>query len=396
MNRGDPMWAVWLLVYLGAAVSGCSDGPRDCDPSTDVCATSAPECMTDAECRTRAELPICDARAGRCRGCRKHSECPGSSLCRYEAALPGPVAVGQCFPVDAVAIVDAGACPGTGPGAGTPAAPYCEVQDALDAGRSLIVVHPQEHSAPYKPIQLFAGQALLVGPSRDAEPQAVLSGVLVSGAGTRLELRDLALRSGAAEQALLCKGAEAELTRAVVEYSQDGLVAADGCRLRVARSKIEHCARAALRVSVGSGYRVVNSLFIDNGVGFTAQDRADLTDNVLDLSSALTDNRFTFNTLLGNRGFIYCRAGQTLRNSIVAGSSGGGPMPSPLRNDNCQLSHVFVGDEMGAALGSTYALSRDSRCCVDQAEPDLTVTTDYDGTPRPQGAGYDIGCYELR
>ena len=32
---------------------------------------------------------------------------------------------------------------------------------------------------------------------------------------------------------------------------------------------------------------------------------------------------------------------------------------------------------------------------IDTAAPDNAIPVDFQGTPRPQGAGYDIGPYEL-
>ena len=72
------------------------------------------------------------------------------------------------------------------------------------------------------------------------------------------------------------------------------------------------------------------------------------------------------------------------------------PKRAPLRDQSCVLQQVYVGDEETPRLDRQFALTRDSQCCVDSAQADATVSVDYDGSPRPQGLGYDMGCYELR
>ncbi|MCS6915194.1 MAG: hypothetical protein NZ890_18435, partial [Myxococcota bacterium] len=345
------------------------------------------QCLTAADCAGDAAGPVCDRVRQHCRPCMAHAECP-SGLCRYDEAIAAPVPVGGCLPPELVAWVDGSRCrPEEADGSAE--RPYCEVQDALAARFSFVAVRPRERSTPYAPISVSAGRVVIAGPERDADPQAVLGGVSVSGRSTQLLLLDLAVQNPTGTAAL-CREGQMSLLRSIVAFSREGVVATDGCRLGVERSRLSGNARVALRTTATARHRVINSLFVLNGRGYDTADRLNQADVVIDLGSNANDNLFSFNTASANEGFVSCRAGQVLRSSILAGRR------SPLRDPGCVLEAVYVGDEETPRFDRRYALTPASHCCIDNALPDATVRLDYESSPRPKGAGHDMGCYELQ
>lgn len=379
---------VLALVMLASGCAHKDPEPLGCE-AAEGCEAPAPppECQRNDDCGPAAKGPICDRGSGTCRACAAHSEC-ASGVCRDDESIAAPVALGRCVPEAMVAIVDGGRC-APGQADGSAQRPYCEVQEAVAARFSFISVKPRERSTPYKAITVSGGSVAIFGPRRDADPQAVLGGVTVGGASTQLLLSDLAIQQEGGT-AVACSEAELQLFRAIVAYSRDGVSSTAGCRLRIDRSRLAQNARAALRTATTARHRVTNTLFVQNGRGFDAADRLNQSDIVIDLGSNQSGNVFSFNTVSGNEGFVSCRGGQSLRNSILAGKR------APLRDQSCVLQQVYVGDEETPRLDRQFALTRDSQCCVDSAQADATVSVDYDGSPRPQGLGYDMGCYELR
>lgn len=373
-----------IMCFVGA----CARGPADC---MDAGRCMTVECEGAADCGRDPSRPICDTQTRSCRACMRHAECGGSFACRYDASLPETVPLGACYPASDVAVVNAERCLAGAPD-GSLDHPYCQVQDALALGRPIVVVRPRGQSLPYQSVTVSSGRITILGPWREAEPQAVIEGVQVSGTNTAVQLMDLTLRGKAGDFALTCREAQVMLRRATVEYSPMGVHGAAGCRLSIERSKLAHIGRVALRTAPSARHRVMNTLFVSSGGEFTEEERANQADSVIDLggNAADTDNVFTFNTLASNQGAISCRPGLVLRNSLVASRD------RPFRNDNCAQDHLFVGDEAAAKMDARYALTEASDCCIDLARPEPEVPDDYDGAGRPQGKGYDLGCFEMR
>jgi hypothetical protein len=382
-------WSITGVLLLLWSCAEPAIGPSDCWADPELCPEPPPRCRSDADCADPAR-PLCDARLRDCRGCERHSECRVSQVCRYDAALPDVVPVGACLPRELVAQVDGRRCT-PGQTDGTLERPYCDVQDAVAARWAYVTVRPKELSTPYRPLTISGGRVAILGPGRDLEVQAVLGGLTVSGSETAVLLADLAVQTSTDGPAVLCREGQLTLFRTVIANSREGISSTDGCRLTIERSRIANIGRTALRAGTSARHRIANSLFVYNGREFTAVDRANLADVVVDLGSNLMDNVFTFNTLAGNQGVVSCRTGQVLKNSIITRRGA-----SPFRNQNCAFPQSFVGDEDAARLDGSFALTRDSQCCVDLAAPDPAIATDYDGIARPQGAGYDIGCHELK
>lgn len=83
-------------------------------------------------------------------------------------------------------------------------------------------------------------------------------------------------------------------------------------------------------------------------------------------------------------------SGCLIRNNIAATIS---PSGDTIADHNYQLTEtesIFVDPS-----AYDYHLKNDAHSVIDTGSADMAPTTDLAGTPRPQGAGVDPGCYEL-
>jgi len=86
-------------------------------------------------------------------------------------------------------------------------------------------------------------------------------------------------------------------------------------------------------------------------------------------------------------------AGAIVRNNIVYGNAGGDITDG---GSNTTLSHNLTTDSkfVNPAAGDFHLTSGSP--AIDAGVSLADVPTDFDGTPRPQGSGYDMGAYEFK
>ncbi|MCS6915196.1 MAG: right-handed parallel beta-helix repeat-containing protein [Myxococcales bacterium] len=354
----------------------------------------------------------CDAEQGVCReavdlspsGCRDHAACGPAGLCRLDESFPGATlaAVGACLPPDRLCIVDGDRClPG---GDGTSERPLCDPQEAAARGGrcAFALVRARADGRRYGGLRLLSGALVVVGPGRDAP--AVLGGVEVAG-GASLTLLDVGVENPDRTAVRCGEGGRLTLVRVAVQGSDVG-VEAQGCeQIVVEASRINGNRNDGLHL-VAQEFRVVNTLVLGNGF-----DPGASASGVYIKGGRGT---FAFNTVVSNGrmgqdgGGISCTAGPErfvlLTDSIVSGN-GVGAMRTQFVG-SCRPERVVVGSDALGAPGLikmdpqldpvTFRLTPRSTCCIDRAQRDPTVRTDHEGTPRPQGGGYDIGCHELK
>jgi hypothetical protein len=113
---------------------------------------------------------------------------------------------------------------------------------------------------------------------------------------------------------------------------------------------------------------------------------------------------FAFNTVTGNPNGVQCRLqSQTITDSIVA-------LITTKQVDKCAATRVYQGTAVDfvhpyVSPNPTFDLhlsdtANNAACCVDKgsapAPSEPQVPTDFFGTARPKGAGYDLGFHELK
>lgn len=353
------------LLWLGLALGGCD--PRGFWGNTFV-----------------QEDPGCDAGRERCAmaspdgagpQCRQHEDCP-SGLCRLDDdfAGAGTVDVGACFAPEQVCLVDARLCRVMD--SGSKGRPYCEVGEAL-GHCPYIVVHARAGGAPYTALTVADGSVTLIGPGREAA--AVLGGLEVSGAGTRVTVQDLVLSNPAATGVSCGKGAQLLLRRSAVRDSAIGIDADQCGALRLEAVRVEGNQGDGVHLGPGSGYSIVNSMIVRNATATGTKG----------IYFASMGGKFAFNTVAQNpQGGIYCDFPLDLSDSIVTGNGTG-----PQMEGHCRPARVVTADP--GLDPQTFRLTDKSLVCIDRAQTDPAVKTDYFGILRPQRAAYDIGAHEL-
>lgn len=287
------------------------------DPRTPACIDSAcaPCPGADALCPAPAAACVCQA-------CTQHTECPRNAGC--------DISSGDCLPFNAVFWVsDVGPCPGDG----TRGAPFCAIQDAVDAiapsGAGTIHIGPSAGVGYGQDVLVDGDRTIaLLGP--EAGPAILTPAVggapsilTIAGAGTTVYLDRLRLRTSAEGPAIAIEASTVRGDRLeVVQNSGGGIVLAEGAELEL------------VNAMVGSGYDYTTSISISE-----------------------SDATISGSTIIGGAGApaVACTApgAVDIRGSIVLSSSSG--FISAVDCAGATLSGSATEAEAGAyGFGSTW------------------------------------------
>lgn len=331
------------------------------------------ECRNSIDCPR--ERPVCAAQS--CRACREHADCE-SGICRTDDALRElPSAVtGTCVEESQIVYVDADRQMS---GIGTKQSPISSLADAMQAGKPFLLVRPT--GGDYGSLDVRNISRIVVG-QRVAMVTPKLSEVIVTGGSVVLSQITVVPKNG--QDGLRC-AAQAELTLRNVSIngpasSARGLVAEASClRVDVHASRFTGISGSAITLSSGSvTYRIVNSAFRSCG-----------STNPKFGSAAVVLGQgargvFTYNTLYQNLDAVECSSDQRIDNTV----SVGGSLPG------CTLDRPDLAADLSPEQLQLLDTPRNHACCIDQAIPDPSVSTDSQGTPRPQGSAPDRGHWE--
>ena len=396
--------------FCNLVQNGCEPGACSEVDQVGCAGAEAPRCLrgnclpceTDGDCAAWTKSygrgtarEVCDH--GSCRPCQQNSEC-ASGVCRTaELTTNNGAELGACVPSSELAYVHNGA--GGSPcnaRTGQREQPFCEVADAIAAGRGFLVLLPSIRA--YAAVKANS-PLLLIGPGRDAEPTATLTGLQVTDGGDVLA-KDLHVEAPPQAVAAQCEGGRLTLRRVVVRSADDTQraargIAGSGCaQLTVEDSLLDGFSGTALLVERGP-YRLINLAVTRSG---NTQEPFGVT-----LGSG-TGGAFLFNTIVGNARGVQCQSGNVLAGSIVSDNFG---MVSEQVQGGCQLFQVptmvfgFTAMEKATVTPSSLRLQRavpsHVACCIDQVDLPLLGTDvphDFFNGPRPRGARADVGFHE--
>lgn len=353
------------------------------------------QCGTNADCGADPSKSFCDTTTHTCRGCLQHSECDttpgdGSGICYRPNDYPAAPAnmLGRCAPTGSTGSIaylgnNPAGCEMMGTNPSSVSKPYCNLAVAMASGKQYIKVLPSP--TPYPAITLTTQTVTLIGPGRDANPGAAFPSVDLNGTGT-LTLADVVV-SASTGTAVQCRGSgNLNVIASNITGPANGIDANACAVLNVERTRFSTPGRLAIQIGAASAtaYRVVNNLIIDSGSpGSMHPIRLGL--NGIGL--------FSYNTVTRSSGSVQCLNPFELRNSVFV-MNGTPPV-------GCMVTNSVTDDAVVLGSGNEPKLQPSQAATdqvIDKAEQPAAgeVQTDYFGTPRPKGKGWDKGYHELQ
>jgi hypothetical protein len=428
----------------GHTCLGCAM-PADCEtrfPETPHCGSSGAcvACRTGepTDCDATSAAPVCDAASATCRGCQADGECT-TGLCD-EAA-------GKCVPENNIIHVNATALGGLG--CGTSANPCRSIGEGVDAtvppNRTWVKVAAGTYTESLvladKTVRVVADAGADVTPLLTATACAVVSGnsdvtlenlrlhdagggaggnadgvrcLLGAGAAfPKLLLRNVVIESNQA-QGLDLSACDVTLDRSIVRANTGGGIHASMGKLTVTRSQIIGNGEGGVLLT-SCDFSMVNNFIVKNGNSSGTYGGVFVNMNP---PSGTAGGRFEFNTVADNQsgdGYsrgLRCEVTATLnfRNNVVYHNQND-PHPEnfgQVSGPNCRwtYSDIGPGPMMVSGAGNVnldptfvdpstadYHLAPAS--LVRNAGTTSDVLVDFDGDPRPQGTGFDMGADEV-
>jgi hypothetical protein len=369
-------------------------------------------CAANADCSSAA--PVCDN--GMCRGCAADAEC-ASAACDTDS--------GSCLDAAQVVYVSSSGS----------ATSMCSQTDRCTLHRAFSIIDASRPniklaSGTYTTYETFTGTYALAvyGPG-------TLSGIAISSNGGALRLRDLTSTRGITCSAFSSVSATPtlDLKRVTlnVDTDTDGALGADQCNVTLSDVIINATGvgRSVTFEGIGgAGSSIVTAdklhmvggdpaIYLANQSTMTITnaifENQGSTSGVIQLGTSGTGGEsgsISFSTF--HNTTLKCPTGNTilsLSNNVILFEGAGAPT-NTVSGSSCTHTHDMIKPQ-ATSPGATNLLNSDPRFvnaaagdfhlmngspAIDAADPAATLSTDYDGVTRPQGAGRDLGAFEYK
>jgi len=362
----------------------------DCTSPTPKCTTGGAcvQCLLNVDC-TSAAAAICDQTNNMCRGCQSDDDC-ASRVC--------DAPTGTCLDESQVLYVSANAhdfnC--------IPLDPcHLDVASSLvNSSRFTIKMEAGTYVNSGSAVDFSTGPATIHATGATFSDQRLST----SGSG------DLTIIGGTftGSAGVTCNSAKAQLN--YVSVAGGTMTATTGCALTASHSQftasssisgqggfvnVDHSlfSMSTAGASQGGSVTVQNSVFNGSSVGF------------FNASGVISFSTF-YNSVVNCTDTINFPPHITIANDVHFGTgSGSGDVLNgcPARYSILQpqvalvgTDHIVNADPMfqNAAQGDFHLLVHSP--AVDAADPNASISDDYDGTTRPQGSASDMGAFEYK
>jgi len=348
--------------------------------------------------------PVCDMGSTTCRGCYKDSECSSNVCVEY---------TGTCVPEPLALYVKNG---GSDAGTCTQAQPCSTITHALslvDDQRYVIKVYDGNYHDAFtsstsftlsgendgSPAHVFYKQSSGHAHLFEVDGGTSLAEGLILDGGSQETVR---AQGGAAltmyEVEILDSpigtvdvvNASVDLEQVTIHDNMGAQAAIDinGGSLVFERSVIYSVTGPCIRAS--AKYMIENSFLVGCGA-----------EGFLQAGAAIAGSVFRFNTVANDGIGANCSAQVSLDDTIFAGNGSASPQINP----PCTATYSLFTDTAPAGTGNisngnpAFVASDDDHITFqsqarDKADPQATLTFDFDGEPRPHGPACDIGADE--
>lgn len=385
---------------------GC-DSQADCtEPGKAVCdlegSQTCVQCTATMAEACTGDTPVCGGAS--CRGCTADAECGGDGVC-----LPS----GACTTADKVAFVSQ---QGTDNAMCTKAAPCAKVSSALALTPARTFIHVT--GTIDDTVAITSGNVTIFGgPNARLTHTPGTAAALTMSGNSRVEISNLEIYQAAGDGISVNGSAVLSMTTSKVTGSSGIGIRMDRGELKLHRSQIQGNRGGGLAF-VDAKFQIINNFIASNG-GMSSNIGGA---NFVEVSMSVAGNLFELNTVSRNAvasstvpAGVRCVGilmPLKLSSNIVYANSqllGNGITGLQVSSDaNCAWTHSNIGP-MGVAGatnlstdpmfvnadGNNFHLGPTSPA-RDKADPASTVTIDFDGDVRPQGAAPDIGADEIR
>ncbi len=398
----------------------CSDA--ECDPTLNC--QCKPGAEGDSLCALLNPLfPVCISEAT-CGGCTEGDDCP-SLFCNIDT--------GTCELAETILYVDKNAEP-SDPATCTRDEPCQRISDAIalvnDARKTILVLpgtYTETVVAEAIDVSIFAeGEVLLLSPPNidalalkvGSQASVFISGLSIRGSvlvdGSELEFEETLITGGS--PGIRVKGAVLIVERSVLRDNETAIQQSSGGQstVSVRKTRIEDN-RIGLEFFSGMlDLRQSSLIHNDKAIGLqdarvTIENNV-FADNKIGVENFFANGQLMFNTFYRNEIHLRCPGLDFLlqvHSAIFASGEVGAGLNS---NEGCDISFSlfdrgFPGPGIGNIVGIPGFVDEeagDFRLLPDSDAVDLArmndheVVDDFDGMPRPRGAGFDMGAFELQ
>ncbi len=369
-------------------------------------------CMTDTECS--AAVPHCDATTHECRGCEADAEC-SSNVCSTTA--------GTC--VDPSTLIYASPTGSSAGGCGTQQMP-CDLPTAVahaDAVKSVIKLEKGDYT--FTELDLTSNKiATVLGSGSTLRVPASPPGqrIFTVRDGAHLSLQDVTLTSS-----INCYTNTTFVPEVRLGNVNLPGITADPCTIVATNSTwIAPLPQGGTGINVSTSPSVYSNVSIDRctfrGAGITATGAGNVVNIVNSvMDGAVTDfgiglafegvtGTIAFSTLVNAVVTCNASASITLANNIMFGTNASDvlyqtgsvcPVHYSLMNPQAMVytgwDHVLrnVDPLLTSLPNKDFHLLAGSPA-IDAADPAAGLSTDIEGTARPQGTRLDLGAFERK